>query len=77
VVIEGWRKERIADPVTTALLRDKKRIELLAGLRNATFHYHPEHVEPRAEALYSDPEFVEWINSLHDAISGFFLRETA
>jgi hypothetical protein len=76
VVIEGWRKERIDDPATTDLLRDGKRVNLLAGHRNATFHYHPEYVESRAEALYTDPGFVHWVDALHDAISDFFLRET-
>jgi hypothetical protein len=74
VVIEGWRKERIADPAITALLRDEKRVKLLAGLRNATFHYHPEYVPPRAEQLYLEGGFVDWVDALHDAMSNFFLQ---
>ena len=75
VVIEGWRAERIDDPATTELLRDEKRVKLLAGNRNATFHYHRDYTDSRTAALYADRGFVQWINALHDAMSDFFLRK--
>ena len=74
VVIEGWRKEGINDPAVRALLRDGTKRGLLEGYRNAVFHYHPDYVDSRREAVFRSVEFVEWVSALHDAISDYFLR---
>jgi hypothetical protein len=73
-VVEGWRKERIRDQAVTAFLRDTNKTALLEGYRNAVFHYGPSYIDPRQEKLFKDPDFVEWVWGLHDAISDFFLR---
>jgi hypothetical protein len=73
VVLEGWRAERINFPPVTAILRDGDRVALLRGCRNAVFHYGPDYIEPRVEALFRDETFVEWVHALHDSISAFFL----
>ena len=58
----------------TALLRDKQKLVLLEGYRNAIFHYDPIYISPRQESLFSDDDFVEWVHELHQAIGDFFLR---
>jgi hypothetical protein len=74
VVVEGWRRERMRDDAVTALLRDSAKLALLGGYRNAVFHYGPDYIDPRQEKLFADPDFVEWVAELHDAMSDFFLR---
>ena len=74
VVVEGWRRERIDDLAVTTLLRDDRMRGLLEGYRNAVFHYHPDYIDSRREAVFQSTEFVEWVTTLHDAISDYFLR---
>ncbi len=76
VVVEGWRKEKVNDPTVTALLRDDDMIRLLAGFRNAVFHYDPNYNDARREAVLVSNEFVAWIHSLHEALSEFFLHRS-
>jgi hypothetical protein len=73
VVVEGWHKEKINDHAVTALLRDVQNRKLLEDYRNAVFHYHPNYVDSRRDAVFRSAEFVEWVNALHDAISSYFL----
>jgi uncharacterized protein DUF4279 len=75
VVVEGWRKKKIRDEAVTAFLRDRAKVALLEGYRNAVFHYGSNYIDPRQEKLFKDEAFVDWVSGLHDAISNFFLRE--
>jgi hypothetical protein len=75
VVIEGWRKERIRDQSVTHLLRQRKKVELLEGCRNAVFHYDSIYTGPRQEKLFKDSDFVDWVTRLHNAIGDYLLRQ--
>ena len=77
VVVEGWRREKIRDQAVTTLLRDTKKLALLEGYRNAVFHYGSSYIDARQEKLFKEPNFVEWVWALHDAISDFFLQDEA
>jgi hypothetical protein len=59
------------------LLRDSKRLAILEGYRNTVFHYGSSYIDSRQEKLFKEPNFVQWVWALHDAISDFFLRDEA
>lgn len=72
-LIDGWRHERMRDDAVTALLRDRKRVELLRDARHSIFHYDPEYISDRFLTLIQEPGVAEWANNLTDAIGAALL----
>ena len=69
VVIEGWRKIKIADPDLDVLL-DDDRVDDLRRFRNQMFHYQREYDNPKLlEFLGTDDgdaqSATEWIRRTH------------
>ena len=67
VVIEGWRKARLYDPVIDKSLdRWADVVDMLRRYRNGVFHYQPNIVESRFEPILRDSEqSMFWANYLH------------
>lgn len=74
VVLEGWEAEVIVDPDVDLYRSDEAKVRLLRRCRNAVFHYAPDYIDPRLQAVFAEPDFVEWVRAIHDAAGAYFLR---
>lgn len=73
VVIEGWEKLRLSDPIIDALLLSGN-VALLKRYRDGTFHYHKDYNDKKFIALIEKGEnVVEWIRSLNLEFGRWFL----
>jgi hypothetical protein len=74
IVIEGWRKLQLTDPVIDELLTSPN-VELLRRYRNGAFHFQKDYFDDRFEAFTDKGmEAIEWVRSLHRGFSRFFLK---
>ncbi len=73
VVVEGWVAEGLDDPQVSAVLADRDKLDLLRRCRNAVFHYSATYLDPRVRVLTDEQGFVEWVHSLYDQMSAYFL----
>ncbi|OFW11266.1 MAG: hypothetical protein A3G20_08395 [Acidobacteria bacterium RIFCSPLOWO2_12_FULL_59_11] len=74
VVIEGWKKARLADAVIDGLLDESlDYCELLRRYRNGVYHYQPRIIEPRLLDFLNESErTVPWVDTLHHEFLRFF-----
>jgi hypothetical protein len=72
VVIEGWRKTKLADPELDVLLADS-RVDRLRRFRNQVFHYQREYDNPRLLEFLGEDDVdahaaTDWIKRTHTAL---------
>lgn len=74
VVIEGWRENRMSDPVIDKLLNAYPDFcELLRRFRNGVYHYQPELFDQRLTALPRNGEESQfWVYALFYEFKRFF-----
>jgi hypothetical protein len=75
VLIEAWKKLGYRDPKIDFLL-ESHFVDLLRRFRNATFHFQRDFVSAKWAAFIEEgKESSKWIRELHNAFSGFLMRE--
>lgn len=73
VLIEGWRKWKLSNPVVDTMLQDEK-VDLLRQFRNKTFHAEPEVVHEAQRRFLDAVDSMDWIYSLRRAIGIVLMR---
>ena len=74
VVIEGFKELQLRDAKIEWLLQSPN-VDALKRLRNATFHFQKEFVSRKIFPFLASKDSAEWIRSLTEAFSEFFLRK--
>ncbi len=74
VLIECWEKLELSDPKIDKLLKSKNK-QFLKDYRNATFHYNKKYNDDRFEKFFSEKSIVNWIRSLTEEYSRWFLNK--
>jgi hypothetical protein len=77
VVIEGWRDQKLSDPIINALLQRETYVETLRRLRNGTFHYQPSLRSPKMIEFFKSDDSYLWITALHDEFLRYFRERFA
>ncbi|TET45416.1 hypothetical protein E3J62_07620 [candidate division TA06 bacterium] len=73
VVIEGWKKLGLSDPIIETLL-ESPNIEMLKRYRNGVFHFQKDYFDDRFVGFIRDGQkSVEWVRKLRQELSRFFL----
>ena len=73
VVIEGWKKLGLSDPVIDEFLRSPN-VDALKLHRHGTFHYHEELTPPVYRSLLQSLDFVQWTHGLSEAFRSYFAQ---
>ncbi len=74
VVIEGWQELGLKDETVEKLL-ESPNVSLLRRFRNGSFHFQRDYDDPRfLDLIVKGKNIVEWIRSLRQAYSEFFLK---
>ena len=73
VVVEGWKKAGLSDPMVDALL-DSPNTKLLRKYRHQVFHFHEDYVNMPLWEMVSIRETAVWIRKITEAFSQYFLR---
>jgi hypothetical protein len=74
VVVEGYRKLALEDPVIDQLLAVPIFVEELRRFRNGVFHYHADPVSSKLMDLITAQQSQEWMQELHREFQRLFLE---
>jgi len=74
VVVEGWRRLRLSDPVIDELLSKADHVRVLKRYRHGVAHFQSNYVDSRFTEIMKDSEAtVPWIRDLNRELGRWFL----
>ena len=75
VVIEGYQELKLKDNAIDELLKRTELVDLLRRLRNGTFHYQKNPLNPRITNFLLHDDTAKWLNQVNRAFNKFFVEK--